>query len=50
VDQSIIVRVLEKPGEMRFLLEETDEDFFDQDLEDISLNDPKYDKIFKPPG
>jgi hypothetical protein len=50
VDQSIIVRVLEKPGEVRFLFEEADEDFFDQDLEDISLNDPKYDKIFKPPG
>jgi hypothetical protein len=49
-DQSIIIKVHEKPGEIRFLCEETDEEFFDQDLEDISLNDPKYDKIFKPPG
>jgi hypothetical protein len=48
VDQSIIVKVLERPGEVRLLFEEADEDFFDQDLEDISLNDPKYDKIFKP--
>jgi hypothetical protein len=48
VNQSIIVKVLERPGEVRFLFEETDEDFFDQGIEDISLNDPKYDKIFKP--
>jgi len=48
VDQSIIVKVLEKPGEVRFLFEETDEDFFDQDSEDISLNDLKYSPIFKP--
>ncbi len=48
VDQSIIIRVLEKPGEVRFLFEETDEDFFDQDLEDISINDLKDSPIFKP--
>ena len=48
VDQSIIVKVLERPGEVRFLFEETDEDFFDQGLEDISLNDLKYSPIFKP--
>jgi hypothetical protein len=48
VDQSIIVKVLEKPGEVRFLFEETDEDFFDKDVEDISINDLKDSPIFKP--
>jgi hypothetical protein len=48
VDQSIIVKVLEKPGEVRFLFEEAGEDFFDQDVEDISINDLKYSAIFKP--
>ncbi len=48
VDQSIIVKVLERPGEVRFLFEETDEDFFDQDLEDQSINDLKDSPIFKP--
>lgn len=48
VDQSIIVKVLEKPGEVRFLFEETDEDFFDRDLEDISIDDLKNSPIFKP--
>lgn len=47
VDQSIIVKVLEKPGEVRFLFEEVDEDFFDRDVEDISVNDPEYSRIFK---
>jgi hypothetical protein len=48
VDQSIIVRVLEKPGEVRFLFEETDEDFFNRDVEDISIDGPGYSPIFKP--
>jgi hypothetical protein len=48
VDKSIIVKVLEKPGEVRFLFEEADEDFFNQDVEDISIDDPEYSSIFKP--
>jgi len=48
VDQSIIIRVLEKPGEVRFLFEETDEDFFNRDVEDISIDGPEYSWIFKP--
>lgn len=48
VDQSIIVQILERPGEVRFLFEEIDEDFFDKDVEDISINDLKDSPIFKP--
>ena len=48
VDQSILVNVYEKPGEVRFLFDEVDEDFFDKDVEDISINDPDYSAIFKP--
>jgi hypothetical protein len=48
VDQSIIVKVLERPGEVRFLFEEADENFFDKDVEDISINDLKDSPIFKP--
>ena len=48
VDQSILVQVYEKPGEVRFLFEEVDEDFFDQNLEDFSINDLKDSPIFKP--
>lgn len=48
VDQSILVKVLEKPGEVRFLFEEADEDFFDQDVVVNSINDLKDSPIFKP--
>jgi len=48
VDQSIIVQILERPGEVRFLFEEVGEDFFDKDVEDISINDLKDSPIFKP--
>jgi hypothetical protein len=48
VDQSILAKIYEKPGEVRFLFEETDEDFFDQEMEDISIDAPDYDEIFKP--
>ena len=48
VDQSILASVYEKPGEVRFLFEEVDEDFFDEDIEEISLDGPEYDFMFKP--
>jgi hypothetical protein len=48
VDQSIIVQILERPGEVRFLFEEVGEDFFDKGVEDISINDLKDSPIFKP--
>lgn len=48
VDQSIIIKVFEKPGEVRFFFEEAEEDFFDLDLEDISIDDLKDSPIFKP--
>ncbi|MGD2093222.1 MAG: hypothetical protein PVH61_44085 [Candidatus Aminicenantes bacterium] len=48
MDKSIIIKVFEKPGEVRFLFEETDEDFFNRDVEDISIDGPEYYKIFKP--
>jgi hypothetical protein len=48
VDQSIIVQILERPGEVRFLFEEVGEDFFDRNVEDISINDLKDSPIFKP--
>ncbi|NIM10672.1 MAG: helix-turn-helix domain-containing protein [Candidatus Aminicenantes bacterium] len=49
VDQSILIIILEKPGEVRFLFdEEVDEDYFNEDLNNISINDLKDSPIFNP--
>lgn len=48
VDQAILIKILEKPGEVRFLFEEVEESYFDEDLDKISINDLKNSPIFNP--
>lgn len=47
VDQSILIQILERPGEVRYLFKESEEDYFEND-EGIDISDLKDSPIFKP--